>query len=467
MKEQADVCIIGAGPAGINAAGYLAEYGVQSVIIDEAPKLGGAVYRGPFRDNATADHLEKKLKKETENLRSLFAQHSTCIQVLTETRVVGFVGNPRHLMVYNDDMGLHSLHYKKLLICTGCFERTIPFPGWTLPGIITLGGLQSQVKNCLVKPDKSVVLVGTGPLLLVTAKQLHLAGVKVLGIYESGTRLQLAKQFSATMRNLPLVAEGLGYLRFLKKAGIDVFYGWSVVEVHGKDSLDEVVVAPFNSSKKPILEKSKTIPVNTLGVGFGFTSRSRLARLLGTQMVRSEESGSFPKVDKWYRTSLPGVYVAGDVAGTYGAKAAAAEGKVAALAALIDSGIVSQSQAAKKARPIWKEIKKNKDFRKAFREFSSVKKNFLQLPREDTIVCACENVTRKQIDDAIARGVQDIKTLKMVSRISMGDCQGKRCGEFCRDYLKDKLNKGNVGELEAQFPLSLISFDAIVKGERA
>jgi len=296
MKKQGDICIIGAGPAGINAAVYLAEYGLRSIVIDEAPKAGGAVYRGPFRDHAAAGHLGKKLKIEMDNLQRLLARHAANIEMLTETRVVGFMDNPQRLMVHKDDRGLFALHYKKLIICSGCYERTVPFPGWTLPGIMMLGALQSQVKNSLVKPDKSVILVGTGPLLLVTAKQLHRIGVKVLGIYESGARPQLAKQFPTLIKNLPLVAQGFGYMLFLKKAGIDIHYGWSVMEARGKESLDEVVVAPLDRDRRPILKKSRTIRVNTLGVGFGFISRSCLAKLLGVQMARSEENGLFPRL---------------------------------------------------------------------------------------------------------------------------------------------------------------------------
>jgi hydrogen cyanide synthase HcnB len=463
-EKKADVVIVGAGPAGINAACCLAKHGVMSVVIDESSKIGGAIYRGSLRANSVAGYLDKKLKHKMKQFQKLFDQNSKYIEYLKETQVVGFTNNLQHIAMFNEEKGLFTLKYKKLIICTGCYERTIPFPGWTLPGVMTLGGLQLQVKNGQVKPDASVVLVGTGPLLLVAAKQLHLAGVRVLGVYESGTKSQLAKQYRLMIKNMPQVIEGLKYLCFLKKAQIDVHYGWGLVEAIGKEGLNEVVVAPYNSFNQPILEKSTTIHVGTLGVGFGFVSRSRLASLLGVRMERTENNGPFPKVDKWCRTSLPDVYAAGDVADVYGANVAEAEGKVAALAILTEKGLVSEYQAHIMVRPMWKEIEKHKTFRSAFSEFSSVNNGLLQLPKEDTVICACENVTRKNIDDVIARGIQDITTLKMVSRITMGDCQGNRCGEFCRDYLRNKLQKDNVGELQAQFPLSLLSFDAVMKG---
>ncbi len=461
-ERRVDVCIVGAGPAGINAAAYLSEFGLSSLVVDEASKPGGAVYRGPAREYVTAGHLDVALKNEMKTLSDLHRRHASRVTILSDTRVVGVLDRRKYLMAHNDEEGLFAVRYQYLIISTGCYERTLPFPGWTLPGVATLGGMQSQVKNNLVKPEGPVVLVGTGPLLPVAAKQLHLAGVRVVGIFECGTKRAFAKQLPAIFKNFSIFRDGFDYLRFLKKAKIEVRYGWGLVKAQGNGSLEEVVLAPIGSDGKPNLRKSRTIAVSGLGVGFGFVSRSRVADLLGMEMVRSESEGRSPKVDRWRKSSIENVYAAGDVAGINGAKVAALEGKLAALGILKELGLVVDAEAYKLAETLNAECTKYKAVRKVFKEISKNRTNYLSDGRHDTLVCACENVTLGEIDSAIERGIHDIKNLKMATRVSMGDCQGMRCGEFCRAYLEKKTGHESVNELDVQFPISLITFEEMI-----
>ena len=113
-------------------------------------------------------------------------------------------------------------------------------------------------------------------------------------------------------------------------------------------------------------------------------------------------------------------------------------------------------------RPLEKSVERHQRFRRAFFDFSRLRPGLLELPEADTLVCRCEAVRREELDAAIEEGVRDLTTLKMVTRIGMGDCQGKMCGSFCADYLRRQTGQTEVGQLSPRFPLAPLPFDALV-----
>jgi|GEM_PF-209799 len=465
LESFSPICIVGAGPAGLHGAIELAKYGVKTTVIDENSQIGGVVFRGPLRKKWKSEVLDGKVKEQREFLRTEYQRHSGSIQLLLETQVLGSLGEKGELALYHKERGLTILEYEQLITSTGCHERAIPFPGWRLPGVMTLGGVQLQVKSGLVRPGQEIALVGTGPLLLVVAKQLHLAGVKVLGVYEAMQRSYFVKKGFSLMKNLSLAQEGVQYLSYLKKAKIPLHYGWGIVKAQGAEALQQVTVAPYDKHWKPILSKKQDLSVDCLGVEYGFVSRSQLTQLLGVKHEFEKNSGLRPIVDAWQCSSNSKIYVAGDIAGIYGNQAASEQGKIAALGILRQRGILSSQEVEKIAHPYRKKLKQYISFRDAFDEPAELHEKLLDLPQEDTVICRCEKVTRQEIDQAIGTGIQDMGSLKMKTRISMGDCQGKLCGSFCYSYLKKKLQKDEVGVLNPRFPLFPIPFGAMIKKE--
>lgn len=171
--------IVGGGSAGMAAAIELAEHGVASLLFDEASRPGGVVYRGPLRAGVDLGYLGARYAKALNTLHEDFALCAEHIDLRLNSRVVG--GNEQCLMVLDGDEHLHEIDYAQLLLAAGCHERNVPFPGWTLPGVMLLGGLQLQIKSGVVKPLGSTLIAGTGPLLPLVACQLHAAGAKVAG----------------------------------------------------------------------------------------------------------------------------------------------------------------------------------------------------------------------------------------------------------------------------------------------
>jgi len=453
------VTIIGAGPAGLSAAIQLAKYGVHSTIIDENQAIGGAIYRQPASQNGNAHKADEKFK----SLKSNINRYRDFISFRFNSEVVGAFESAQELAVLENGL-LSQLKIDQLIISTGCFERGQPFPGWTLPGVMAVGGAQLQIKSGLVKPGKSIVLVGTGPLLLLAAVQFHKAGVDVRGVFEAGRRRELLKEIPLLLSKLSLLAKGFEYLGYLKKAKIPVKFGWGIVEASGDEVVTHVKVAPFDKNWHPQLARSNTIETDCLAVEYGFVARSELTQLIGCNHQYSESSGGLiPIVDHWQRSSKKGVYIAGDSAGVFGAETAAEQGIISAIGCLIDLKLISETEAEKISKSSKKKIARLTDFRHAFDQFSELKTGLLELPNADTIICRCENVRLETVQSAIDEGVTDMVTLKMTTRIGMGDCQGRMCGSYCRDLLKNKTGRESeeIGFLKPRFPLSPIPFSAM------
>lgn len=458
---ERSVVIAGAGPAGLSAAVQLAKAGIHSTVIDEHPRMGGVVYRGPLRPDARATHLEDKWRLRGEQLRAEFERHAAFIDVRLNTQILGPLHGQERLLLLENHQTSYTLDAERVIVCTGCLEWMAPFPGWTLPGVMTVGGAQLQLKSALVRPGERAVIVGTGPLLLVAARQMHMAGIEVLGVFEAGRRLDLVKQVFSLLKNSPLLREGLEYIDDLHKAHIPLRHGWGLVEARGDTSLREVVVAPYDHDWRPVLDKAVVLQADLLAVEHGLVPRTQLTALLGAEHAHCQGIGLAPVTDAWGRTSRAGLYVAGDAARVHGWQAAVEAGRLAALACLVDAGEVSVDAAEREARPVRKRLQPFVAFRDAFDHFSRIRPGLLELAQQDTVVCRCEHVTRGQIDRAIASGAHDITTLKMTTRAGMGDCQGKTCSGYMYARLGATLGHGEVGQLRPRFPLAHITLGAL------
>ena len=451
--------IVGGGPAGMAAAIELARHGVRCTLLEEASRLGGVVYRGPLRDNVQLDYLGPRYSEALARLHGTFQEQSGLIDVRLNHRVVGAEGT-RALVMLDVNERLQEVEYPQLLLAAGCHERSVPFPGWTLPGVILLGGLQLQIKSGVVKPQGPVVIAGTGPLLPLVACQLHTSGVNVAGVYEACAFGKIARESLALLNKPQLFLDGLSMLAYLKLHGIPMHYGWGVVEAQGEGELHAVTVAPYSSTWEPDLSRAERIAAQTLAVGYGFIPRTQLSQQMGLNHGFSDDGYLRASANVWQQSSEPHVHLAGDMGGIRGGEAAMLAGRIAAVSILLQRDVLDSELALVRRDRYLSKLKSIVRFRAAVDRYTERGAGQTALPAADTVICRCEHATRADIDRALEQGVQDLASLKMRTRVSMGDCQGRMCVGYCTDRLREATGRHDVGWLRPRFPVDPIPFSA-------
>lgn len=450
--EQIDLIVVGAGPAGMEAAISAAQAGLDVALVDGYPQPGGQYFKqfpAPFRSE---DHTLHHRQSEAALHRLKEAE----INLLTDTTVwyaLPASEEGEWLLMLCGSGAPHCLQAKALILATGAYDRPIAFPGWTLPGVMTAGAVQTLVKTQRVLPGQRVLLSGTGPLQLAVAAQLVHAGAEVVGILE-GAHLGLgsARYAPAMWGQWARVREGWDYWRTLRRAGVPIRLGWSVVEARGDGEVQEAVIARLNSDWYPISSSRQTLSVDTLVIGYGFLPSNELSRLLECEHEFIPEQGGYvPRRDDEMQTSLPGVYAVGDGAGIGGAELSQVEGRIAGLAAARRLGRLDD-EAARTAiarqKPL---LARERRFARMLGELFTPGPGLYQLANDDTLICRCEQITKQEIQEAIAAGFQTVSWVKRVTRTGMGICQGRICG-----YLVARLIAEQTGQDLTQIALDRV-----------
>lgn len=192
---------------------------------------------------------------------------------------------------------------RAVLLATGGYERVLPFPGWTLPGVVTAGGAQAMLKGGLVVPGRTAVVAGTGPLLLPVATGLAAAGVEIAALVEAADPKSLLRHGHALAAKLP---EGAGYAARLLRHRVRLLARHTVVRAHGDDRLTGVTVAALDADGRVRPGTERHLPCDTLAVGHGMLPHTDLAETLGCRL-----DGLTVAVDDEQRTDVPEVWAAG------------------------------------------------------------------------------------------------------------------------------------------------------------
>ena len=332
-----------------------------------------------------------------------------------------------------------TLHARAVVLATGAYDLQLPFPGWDLPGVMTAGGVQSLLKGHVVLAGRRVVVAGTGPFLLSVAAGLARSGATVPGVFEAAPPAGWLLRPRALLAARTKVIEGAGYAVDLARHRIGYHTRWTVLRADGGDRLRTVTVAPLGRSGEPVTARARTIAADVLAVGWGFVPQLELPLALGCGTIAGGDGIPVLLVDAEQRSTVPGVYAAGEICGVGGAALAAAEGQVAGAAAaedLIGAGggtgtaLGTRSRAADSAR------RRRERRRNRLRSFAAALQRVYPVPdgrlhglADDTIVCRCEEVTAGAIREVARRdGAGDARTAKLLARPGMGWCQGRICG---------------------------------------
>jgi len=432
------ILVIGAGPAGISAALEVARHGVCVTVLDEGKKPGGQIFRqSPDGFKVKEASLDSKLlDKHYFTGKKLMAQlgdMGELIRVIQDALVWGIF--PGNQVLFARDGKTHSVTFQKLILAEGAFERSLPFPGWTLPGIYTAGGAQTLLHTYQVAPGSRVLLSGTGPIQLVLANRLIQAGVEVVAVLEAASLIDSIQHtklslFPSAIRQFGLVKEGLGYLKGIYDKKIPLLRSHAIIEARGTNRVTSALYAKLDSNWKPLPGTEQEVHVDAVCLGYGFISSTRLSHICGCRHEYDRTLGCYvPQHDQYMESSVGGVFVAGDSAGVAGHLVAIDEGRLAAIRACSQLDAVSQKVEKACASPIFKRLKSLRAFEDTLNEVCAIRPGLYHRITDETIVCRCEEITAGEVRNTVSfnRNV-DVNELKKITRAGMGFCQGRSCG---------------------------------------
>ncbi|MFM0117429.1 FAD/NAD(P)-binding oxidoreductase [Paraburkholderia sp. RL18-101-BIB-B] len=456
MSDERRIVIVGAGPAGVRAAETLVAAGVKPIVIDENARWGGQIYRQPPANGGFERSKKTLYGFEAHKAEAL---HSTMAALLPHLDY-----RPDTLAWACEAGRLDTLHagrelrvpFSHLIIASGATDRVLPVPGWTLPGVYTLGAAQVALKAQGCAIGRRVVLAGTGPLLYLVAYQYVKAGAQVVAVLDTSP---LSQQIAAApkLARLPSTfAKGLYYVGWLKTHGVRIERNVTLVGIRG---VDGVQALEWRASRED--SPTETIACDAVGVSFGLKPETQLADLAGCRFRFDATNRCWlPEVDPAGRSSVRGLYLAGDGAGIAGADAAELAGRRAALALLDDLGIAHpRGPGMPDAASIERSLKRIAVFREGIETaFAPPAKCASQWP-DDMTVCRCEEVDAGTLRRCIRDGeANEINRLKALTRVGMGRCQGRMCGEAALTLLAEETGQllDAVGRLRSQPPVKPI-----------
>ncbi|MEU9914154.1 NAD(P)/FAD-dependent oxidoreductase [Streptomyces sp. NPDC051001] len=429
MTDRPHLAVIGAGPAGLAAAVAAASRGVHVTLIDSAAEAGGQFYRRPAaglraRRPQALHHQWRTWERLRDGLRAHVqaghVRHVTEHHVwFVEPRYAGFTV---HALRGPEQEHPAAVRADAVLLATGGYEKVLPFPGWTLPGVVTAGGAQAMLKGTLAVSGRTAVVAGTGPLLLPVAAGLAAAGVEVTALVESADPKDFVRRTRALAARPGKVAEGARYAARLLRHRVRTLARHTVVEAHGARRLEAVTVAALDADGRVRSGTGRRIACDTLAVGHGMLPHTDLAQTLGCRL-----DGTDVHVDDEQRTDVPGVWAAGETTGIGGSALSLAEGHIAgrSIAARL-RGIAPDARE-------WAAAARTRTRLRAF--FAALDAVYLppahwtEQITDDTVVCRCEEVTGGAIREAVGElGAGDVRTVKLLTRAGMGWCQGRVCG---------------------------------------
>ncbi|MFE3722620.1 FAD/NAD(P)-dependent oxidoreductase [Streptomyces cyaneofuscatus] len=466
-----DLAVIGAGPAGLAAAVTAADSGLRVVLIDASERPGGQFFRhaapGLAPRNKPVHHKRATFAALSAHLaahvRGGRITHLPRHHVWTAEENGPAAGSERwtlrHVPVDGAPAapaptpadGIRVATARFLLLATGAYERQLPFPGWTLPGVVAAGGAQAILKDSGAFPGRRIVVAGSGPLLLAVAVSLAEAGADIPVLAEAASYSGYASRPGVLVRNPAKAVEGVRLAADLLRYRIRVRTRSAVVRAHGTDRVEAVTLATLDRDWRPVAGTEVRIACDALAVGHGLVPQLELAVALGCALRTAPDGTPAVEVDGQQRTDIAGLWAAGEPTGVGGVELALLEGRSAArsvAAAFHGSGRGRDARArAATAR------------RRRFADLmATVHRPGAHWPQwitEDTEVCRCEEVTAHDLRQAHELGARDARSAKLLTRAGMGWCQGRMCETAVTCLVADAAGgDGSAPLVPARRPLS-------------
>lgn len=453
MQRQWDVLVIGGGPAGLSAASAAAECGLEVMLLDEQESPGGQIYRSVTGPNGAKHFIESQDRKDGLELIHRFQESGAHYRPGT---VVWFAEPGR--VICSQEGRSREIKAQVLVVATGAMERPVPFPGWTLPGVMGAGAADVLFKNAGVTPEGPVVLAGNGPLIPLVGSHLLHQGVDLKAILDTGSlisKLPALMHLPSALRDFPLLWKGAKLVSQLVAHGVPIISGAGHIAAEGNHCLSHVTYRKSGRSHR--------IQAATLLVHGGVIPRTHVSRMLKLDHAWNRvQRYWYPVCDSSGSSSIDHIYVAGDGAFVRGAIASACKGELTGIDAARRLQVLSAPEARTKKTSVNRRLKKNLAARAFVDAWFSPNPAIFRLP-DETLVCRCEGVRVGDIRQAVAEGCLDVNEIKIRTRCGMGPCQGRMCGPAAGEIAGSILGveADTAGALNIRPPIRPIPFREI------
>ncbi len=408
------------------AAAIQSQPSARIVLIDGNRNLGGQYWRQPF---------DPRLAEVTSRHHHHLNTYHNLRRRLEEGEAAGaldlLLGRWVWTVTRDPDSGVFTAHTthghtaegisgRSIILAAGAYDRQLPFPGWDLPGVVTAGGAQALLKSNDVLVGKRVAVGGTGPFLVAVAAGLAEAGATIAGVHEANSYLKWAPHAGHLASNPSKLAEGAELALQIAKHRIPIHPRSAIIEARGSGRVRQAVVAKLDSDGKVIGSTAKTVDVDAIAVGWGFTAQIELALSLGATTRVDVDGTEVVATDELQCTSVDGLFAAGETSGIGGLELALVEGEIAGKTAVLDS---------RAARALTSRRRRKQGFATAMHNAHPVTDHWQNQLTDDTVICRCEEVTYDRVLSAATDALSnEPRSTKLLTRTGMGWCQGRMCG---------------------------------------
>jgi thioredoxin reductase len=435
----------------MTAAIAAADAGARAVVLDLGARPGGQYWRwGPATGDGRYHHgwpafaaLLRRFTTHQAAGRIAYRSGHAVFQVEPPAADDAGGGQFRvHAVADERRREYAAVEAAAVVVATGAYDRQLPVPGWTLPGVMAAGAAQSLLKGSAVVAGRRVVVAGAGPFLLPVAAGLARAGARVVAVVEAGQPagyLRHPAGLAASWRKLP---EAGGYLAELARHRVPVLRRHAVIAAHGGERLSSVTVARIDAAWAVVPGTERALGADVLAAGYGFIPQVELLGEAGAQLAAGPGPGAFVALaGPDQQTTVPGLFAAGETTGVGGAGLARIEGAAAGRAAARYAG-----------RPVAPERRGTRRARAALGRFAAVMESvhavqpgWTRWPDDETVICRCEEVTLGELRTAISLGADDARSAKLLARPGMGWCQGRMCGHAVSAIIASEAGRGGSG----------------------
>lgn len=447
--SKVDLLVVGAGPAGMAAAITARRFGLDVLVVDDQPAPGGQIWRSI--ETAAVGAVLGATYQEGKALADAFRASGALYEPGAQLWQI----EPGFRAFLTHERKARVIEASTVILATGAQERPVPFPGWTLPGVLTVGAAQILLKSAGQIPGKPVWVAGSGPLPLLYLVQLLRAGGQIAGYLDTnppGRSWAALPHLPKALRAAGNLLKGLAWKATLRRRGVPIVKHVVDIEAIGSDKVESIRYRTADG-------RERTAPADIILIHEGVVPSIHATLALGCAVEWSDDQDCYvPILDRWGETSQADVFIAGDGAGIAGAKAAQLQGELSALRVAVKLERASEQAVLEEAWPLHRRLDRELVLR-PFLEAMFKPRPQIFAPTDETIVCRCEEVTAGDIRAMAQIGRPGPNQVKAFTRAGMGPCQGRQCGYTVTRILAAAENRpaGEVGFYRVRPPLKPVT----------